>query len=113
MNNQRRKVIRKVLSDIASITLKTDSFDNLEPDSLETIRDIIQDILDEEQDSFDNMPENLQGSERGENSENAIASLEDALNSLEDALNAADSEEDIDEVLDYISDAEASLMEIY
>ncbi|MNR68597.1 hypothetical protein D3C85_1932520 [compost metagenome] len=49
-------------------------------------------IRDEEQDAFDNMPEGLQQSERGEASEEAIRLIDDALESIETAT------ENIDEV---------------
>ncbi len=43
-------------------------------------------ILNDEQDYFDNMPENLQGSIRGMISEDAISSLEDAMEYLNNAI---------------------------
>ena len=50
---------------------------------------IISDVLDEEQDCLDNMPENLQYSDRYENMEAAVDRLNDALSelaSVEDSL---------------------------
>lgn len=47
--------------------------------------DIIERTKDDESDCLDNMPENLQSSERYAAMENAIDHLEDALSSLEDA----------------------------
>lgn len=46
---------------------------------------IVNNALDQEQDCLDNMPENLQMSERCEAMENAIAHLEDAASYIEDA----------------------------
>lgn len=73
MNNARRKE----LSGIA--------------DRVRAIADLVSDIVgdlealrDEEQDYFDNMPESLQGSEKGEIAEAAITAMEDALSTLED-----------------------------
>lgn len=43
-------------------------------------------IRDDEQEYFDNMPESLQGSARGEAAEDAISNLEDAIRSAEDAM---------------------------
>ena len=51
---------------------------------------IISSVRDDEQYSLDNMPENLETSERYENMENAIDSLEDALDSIECAKNSID-----------------------
>ncbi len=54
--------------------------------------DIISDVIDEEQDCLDNMPENLQYSDRYESMEAAIDRLNDALSelaSVEDSLSEA------------------------
>ena len=50
--------------------------------------DIISDVLDEEQDCLDNMPENLQYSDRYENMEAAVDRLNDALSELDSAENS-------------------------
>ena len=58
-------------------------------DIIERLDGIIADIealRDEEQDYFDNMPENLQGSEKGEMAENAISEMDNAISSIEDAI---------------------------
>lgn len=72
MNNKRRKEISKIVS------------------TLEDVRDRLSDIVDEEQCAFDNMPESLQGSDRGSESEEAIDCLNDALDSIESALEYLD-----------------------
>lgn len=48
---------------------------------------IVDNALDQEQDCLDNMPENLQMSDRCEAMENAIVYLEDAASYIEDAKN--------------------------
>lgn len=72
MNNDRRNRIRKLIS------------------QLEEINSEINEILSEEQDAFDNMPEGLQSSERGDLAQEAISNLENAnlddiISSLENA----------------------------
>ena len=47
--------------------------------------DIVSSVLDDEQDCLDNMPENLQYSDRYERMEAAISKLEDGLNNIEAA----------------------------
>ena len=47
-------------------------------------------VLDEEQECLDNIPENLQGSERYERAENAVSSLESAFDSLSEAFDYID-----------------------
>lgn len=50
--------------------------------------DIISDVLDEEQDCLDNMPENLQYSDRYESMEAAVDRLNDALSEIDSAENS-------------------------
>ena len=64
MNNNR---LKKILSIITSMN---------------SIEEELIDILNEEQEYFDNMPENLQYSSRGERAENAIDNLEESIESL-------------------------------
>lgn len=72
MNNKRRKEISKIVS------------------TLEEVRDRLSEVVDEEQSAFDNMPESIQGSDRGCESEEAIGYLSDALDSVESALDYLD-----------------------
>lgn len=54
----------------------------------EAVDDVISqlnDIVSDEQEYYDNMPESLQGSERGEMSNDAIQAMESAVSNLEDA----------------------------
>ena len=55
-------------------------------DAIYKIEELIQNILDEEQDAYDNMPENLQESENGIASEEAQESLDSAIEALEEAI---------------------------
>lgn len=48
--------------------------------------EIITFARDEEQEAFENLPENLQYSERGERMEESIASLDEALDAIEAAV---------------------------
>lgn len=74
MNAPRRKSIQEVI------------------DQLEELKSTIETIMDEEQEAYDNLPENLQGSERGEAMSEAADNLDSAYNSM-------------DEVLEYLSAA--------
>lgn len=47
--------------------------------------DIIRDVRYEEQDAMDNIPENLQSSERYETMEEAVDHLDDALDAIREA----------------------------
>lgn len=73
MNKQRRKEIDELIKEA------------------EALKDKIEEILNEEQDYFDNMPENFQFSERGENSQQAIDDLEEAQSSIEDCISYLES----------------------
>lgn len=72
MNKERRLRI----SDLSS---KADALVN----EIETIRD-------EEQEYYDNMPESLQGGEKGTAAEEAISALENAISYLQDVIAALD-----------------------
>lgn len=68
MNKVRRKQLSKWLEDI------------------EAIKNELESICSDEQDYFDNMPENLQGSQRGCDSEEAIEQMEEAISSIDEAI---------------------------
>ena len=72
MNNKRRKEISKISS------------------ILEDAKSRLSTVIDEEQEAFDNMPESLQGSERGCESEEALDSMNDSLDSIESAIEYLD-----------------------
>lgn len=67
MNNTRRKAIEKIAEKL---------------DELKTAFELLR---DEEQEAFDNLPESIQGSERGEAMETIIYNMDDVLESLESA----------------------------
>ena len=68
MNKQRRKHIKDAISAISKIEV------------------LIQNILDEEQEAYDSMPEGLQTSENGMISEDAQDNLDAAIEALEEAV---------------------------
>lgn len=71
MNIQRRKRLREALSMLAEICA------------------IVEEVRDDEQAAFDNLPENLQGSERGQAMDEAVMDLDaihTELQSQESAL---------------------------
>jgi len=70
MNKDRREAIAKAV------------------ETLEEINSDLETIADEEQEYFDNMPENLQGSERGQQAEQAADQLTEAKGSVEDAIHS-------------------------
>lgn len=68
MNNSRRMKIIEVVSRLQSIV------------------STLEDILTEEDDYRDNMPENLQGSARYETSEDSSNRLDSAISSIDEAI---------------------------
>lgn len=72
MNNPRRKKLAKL------------------QEQIEELRMALEEVLEEEQEAFDNMPENLQYSEKGERAEGCISALEDAVSNLEEAVENID-----------------------
>lgn len=66
MNNPRRKKLNTILEQLIKIHAT------------------LEEVKDEEQDYFDNIPENLRNSERYDKAENAVAALEDALSMFDE-----------------------------
>ena len=80
MNADRRKAINAIITTLDKITGFSD-----------TISEITT-LKDEEQEYYDNMPEGLQGGDKGTAAEEAVSNLqeaEDKLQEVEDALNEA------------------------
>lgn len=69
MNNIRRKSVKEAL--------------NL----IEKAREILEEVKDEEQEAYDNLPESLQCGERGEQMQENIDNIEDYLSYLEETEN--------------------------
>ena len=90
MNNHRRKEIMKLEHHLELLSMTFSQND------LRTGIDKLEYIKSEEEDAFYNMPENLQSSSRGMESEEAIDNLEEALGYLEEILDLEDDDE-IDE----------------
>lgn len=61
-------------------------------DKLIDIQSDLEYIRDEEQEAFDNLPESIQYSERGERMEEYISSLEEALDNVGYAVESLDEE---------------------
>lgn len=57
-------------------------------ESINAIKDGVESMQNEEEEKFDNMPENLQESERGYNIQFAIENLENAASYLEEAIDS-------------------------
>lgn len=68
MNKERRTKISKII------------------ERIESIKSDLESVLADEENAFENMPENLQCSMRGEESEAAIDCMEDAIETLDSAI---------------------------
>lgn len=94
MNKARRKRIASVIHTLENI---------IDYDLIESAKDELEDILYEEEDAYDNMPENLQYSMRGEESSDAIDSLQEAVDALEEAI---DTLNELDNLKDEYNDTD-------
>lgn len=70
MNNNRRKILDKIIV------------------KLEEIASDIESVCDEEQECYDNLPESFQYSERGEAMDVAIDYMQEAIDDLNEAADA-------------------------
>ena len=68
MNNERRKVINKMI------------------DKLEEVRSELDSCMDLEQEEYDNMPEGLQESERGDRMQENVDNLYGVIDSIDDLI---------------------------
>lgn len=84
MNNTRRKAIKQTIDCFDSIRKK---LEELVAD-VESIKSDVEDIQWEEEDYRDNIPENLQGSERYDKADNACTNFSDAVDALDDMISA-------------------------
>lgn len=88
MNKPRRKQIQDVIEKLSSLQSE-----------MEVLIEEIEGIQADEEEYRDNMPENLQGSERYERADTACDALESAKDSLEE------SKDNIDEVVSSLEEA--------
>lgn len=86
MNNARRKEITAIRARLEAVQAE-----------FESIRDELESIKEAESEAFENMPESLQQSERGELAQAAVDALESAHGEL-DGVN-------LDDVLSYLDTA--------
>lgn len=73
MNAKRRNAIDSVINELI------EKFEEIKAEAI----DQLSEIKDEEQEAYDNLPESLQESERGENMQNCIDALEYFMSDLE------------------------------
>lgn len=96
MNAAGRKIINEAIETIAEYTDEDNAKEagrEAVREALDNARSVFESAADEEQEKFDNMPEGLQASERGEKLEAAAAALQDAVSTLE-GIDISDDDED-------------------
>lgn len=82
MNKERRKAIEKLAAEIQLIQLEDSRA------KLSDAKDTLESLRDEEQEYIDNMPENLQGSDKHSNAEEAVRCMEDQMQILDSLVEA-------------------------
>ena len=80
MNKEGREAVAKLKGEIEEVQ-----------ETLSNLQSAVDDLAEEERTKYENLPESLQGSERGEAMDAAATALEDAASELQDAVNAAES----------------------
>ena len=55
---------------------------------IQNAHDVLEEVRDEEQDAYDNLPEGLQYSERGDLMQEAVDNLDEAVDYLDDVLSS-------------------------
>lgn len=80
MNNQRRRELNRIATAMESVAMPV----NIE--ELEGIKSDIESVLWDEEFAFDNMPENLQYSMRGEASQEAQDNMNEAIDLIDEFI---------------------------
>lgn len=75
MKEERLKILKQCLKDI------------------QNAHDVLEEVRNEEEEAFDNMPEGLQDSERGDMMQEAVDTLDEAIDRLDDVLSSLESVE--------------------
>lgn len=88
MNKARRKQIEKIITMLEHAKEK-----------IEGIHEDVENVQSEEQEAFDNIPENMQGSERYEVAEAAVDALDSAEGGFDEATDA------IESIIEYLTEA--------
>ena len=80
MNNQRRRELANIVTTMESVCMPVDITD------LEGIKSDIEFVLMDEEMAFESMPENLQGSYRGEMSQEAQDNMNEAIDLIDEFI---------------------------
>lgn len=80
MNNQRRRELANIVTTMESVCMPVDIAD------LEGIKSDIEFVLMDEEMAFESMPENLQGSYRGEMSQDAQDNMNEAIDAIDEFI---------------------------
>jgi K+/H+ antiporter YhaU regulatory subunit KhtT len=94
MNKKRRQEISRIVTKVVEIVANA-------KEKLEELQSDIESIRDEESDCYENLPEGIMYSERGEAMEQAVDNLDNAASSIEELIDALDCEE----LIEYLNDA--------
>lgn len=80
MNNQRRRELNRIVTAIESVSMPVDI------EKLEGIKSDIESVLWDEEFAFENMPESLQYSMRGEASQEAQDNMNEAIDLIDEFI---------------------------
>ena len=97
MNNQRRRELANIVTTMESVCMPVDIAD------LEGIKSDIEFVLMDEEMAFESMPENLQGSYRGEMSQEAQDNMNEAIDLIDEFISDYENYE-IDQIHDHEDD---------
>lgn len=100
MNAIRRKQIAAAIAQVSALSLIAQDLLG----KLADARDAVEQIRDEEQESFDNMPECLQEADRGQQAQAGLDQLDEAFSDLE-ALHDSIETTDLDDVITKLEEA--------
>lgn len=108
MNKVRRTNLSTLSNTLDEIAAKLDGETEINWEAIkgeiDDAKSQLDDLKDEEQDYYDNMPSGLQSGDKGDSATSAIDEMESGLNDLGDAVDACDTQ-NADEVINSLEEA--------
>lgn len=106
MNRERRKSIQAEIETLVTLKGEAEALAAALKEKFQERKEALEEIRDAEQEYFDNMPENMQQSERAQAAENAVNELEYAIDELDTlAESILENIDDIDTITGYLENA--------
>jgi flagellar hook-basal body complex protein FliE len=106
MNKKRRAELSKIYDRVTDFSVTVEQLREFS-ETLSAVRDDLNDIMDAEQEAFDNLSEKAQEGDKGQVMSDAISAMSEACSTLDELVSSLDAvmDHDFTEVLEKIDEA--------